>query len=406
MGSIKKIVLISSGQPSLNPRLVKEADALTGAGYDVTVLYAYWNDWGTQHDGQLFAGKKWKAVRLGGDPEQKRFLWFLSRSIHRFSRLIIERTGDYKSFADFAISRSSYFLKKGAKKHKADLYIAHNLGALPAAASAAARNKKPYGFDAEDFHRQEIDDDINSFHYKICSFLEDKYLPGANYITASSPMIADQYAALYKRPVTTILNAFPRTNDLSIVKNEKKLLKLFWFSQTIGPLRGLEQVIQAIGQSGVKCELHLLGKPVEGYKQSLSELAHDAGIANYNLYFYEPVKASQIFSIASQFDIGLASETGSCLNRDISLTNKIFTYIQCGLAVAASNTNAQIRLLEQYPQTGEVYKNATELSAILNKYNKNRDLLYQTKTAAYQTGQTELNWEMESEKFLKVIANV
>lgn len=386
--------------------MVKEADALTDAGYEVTVLYAYWNDWGTLHDAQLFAKKKWIAIRLGGDPEQKRFLWFLSRLIHRISHLIVQKTGDYKSFADFAISRSSFFLKKGAKKHKADLYIAHNLGALPAAAHAAALNNKPYGFDAEDFHRQEIDDSIDSFHYKICTYLEDKYLPGANYITASSPMIADQYAALYKRTVSPILNVFPRATGLSIVKNEKESLKLFWFSQTIGPGRGLELVIRAIGQSGVNCELHLLGKPVEGYKQSLSELARDAGIANDNLYFHEPVKASQIFSIAPQFDIGLASETNSCLNRDISLTNKIFTYIQCGLAVAASNTMAQSSLLEQYPQTGGVYKNAAGLSAILNKYNKNRDLLYQTKRAAYQTGQTELNWETESKKFLKVIEHV
>ncbi|MBB3057106.1 hypothetical protein [Mucilaginibacter gotjawali] len=406
MAPEKKIVLISSGQPSLNPRLVKEADALTDAGYAVTVLYAYWNDWGTLHDEQLFAKKKWSAIRLGGDPEQKRFLWFLSRLIHRLSRFMVKKTGAYKTFGDFAISRSSYFLKEAAKNYNGDLYIAHNLGALPAAAHAAAWNNKPFGFDAEDFHRQEIDDDLNSFHYKICTYLEDKYLPGASYITASSPMIADQYAALYKRTVTAILNVFPLTAGISIVKNEKKPLKLFWFSQTIGPGRGLELVVQAIGQSGVKCELHLLGKPVEGYKQSLSQLAHDAGIANYNLYFYEPVKASQIFSIASQFDIGLASETGSCLNRDISLTNKIFTYIQCGLAVAASNTRAQNSLLEQYSQTGKVYKNASDLSAILAQYHKNRELLYQTKTAAWQAGQTELNWETESRKFLKVIENV
>ncbi len=386
--------------------MVKEADALTDAGYDVTVLYAYWNDWGTLHDEQLFAKRKWRAIRVGGDPLQKRFLWFLSRLIHRLSRFIVQKTGVYMPFGDFAISRSSYFLKEVAKKYEGDLYIAHNLGALPAAADAAARNKKFYGFDAEDFHRQEIDDDINSFHYKICTYLEDKYLPGANYITASSPMIADQYAVLYKRNVTAILNVFPRTAGISIVKNEKKPLKLFWFSQTIGPGRGLELVVEAIGQSRVKCELHLLGKPVGGYKQNLTQLAQDAGIANYNLYFYEPVKASQIFSIGSQFDIGLASETSSCLNRDISLTNKLFTYVQCGLAVVASNTRAQHSLLELYPQTGQVYKNAADLSAILNKYHKNRELLYQTKTAAWQTGQNELNWEMESAKFLKLIENV
>jgi glycosyltransferase involved in cell wall biosynthesis len=279
------------------------------------------------------------------------------------------------------------------------------LGALPAVAKAAAQHKKPFGFDAEDFHRQEIDDDVNSLHYKICSYMEDKYLPAANYLTASSPLIAEKYGQLYNKQVMAILNVFPKTPAFPIVQNKNKPLKLFWFSQTIGPGRGLELVISAIGQTKAICELHLLGQPVNGYKQELSQLAQEAGIANYNLYFYEPVKASQLFNVAAQFDVGLASETGTCLNRDISLTNKLFTYIQCGIAVAASNTSAQTAFMAQYPQTGKIYNNAKELSTILSTYNENRELLYQTKKESFEAGQAQLNWENESQKFLNVIEN-
>ena len=398
----KKIVIISSGQPSLNPRLVKEADALAEAGYLVTVLYAYWNDWGTQHDRHLLAEKNWKAVRLGGSPEQKRAAWFFSRLIHKVSRFMLKKRGGYSNFADPAIARSSYFLIKKAKKYKADLYIAHNLGALPAAAKAALRYKKPYGFDAEDFHRQEIDDDINSFHYKICSYLEDKYLPSATYLTASSPLIAKKYAQLYNRPVTDVLNVFPQTPVFPIVKNENKHLKLFWFSQTIGPGRGLETAIEALSLTENTIELHLLGQLANGYKQQLLQLAQNKGINN-QVFFYGPVPADKLFNTAAQFDIGLASETGFCLNNNMALSNKLFTYIQCGLAVAASNTSAQSAFMAQYPQTGKVYNNAKELSAILSAYNENRGLLYQTKKEAFEIGQTQLNWENESQKFLNVV---
>jgi hypothetical protein len=163
-----KIVLISSGQPSLNPRLVKEADALTEAGYEVTVLYAYWNEWGTKYDELLLSKKKWKAVRVGGDPQKQFLTWFFSRLIHKASKAILEKAGNFNYFSEYAIARASYFLIKEAKKHKADLYIGHNLGALPATVKTAKFYKKPCGFDAEDFHRQEITDDVNSFHYKIC----------------------------------------------------------------------------------------------------------------------------------------------------------------------------------------------------------------------------------------------
>jgi len=114
----------------------------------------------------------------------------------------------------------------------------------------------------------------------------------------------------------------------------------------------------------------------------------------------------EIFHIAPQFDVGLASETGFCLNNNIALSNKIFTYIQSGLAVAASNTPAQSALMNQYSNTGKIYKSATELANILNAYNAGREMLYQTKKDSYQTGQTELNWETESEKFLKLVENV
>lgn len=386
--------------------MVKEADSLGNAGFEVTVLYAYWNHWGTLHDQQLFASKKWSAIRLGGDPDQKRITWFLSRLIHKISGFILQKTGNYKYLADLAIARSSYLLINGAKKYKADLYIAHNLGALPAAAKTAGFYKKPFSFDAEDFHRQEVNDDINSFHFKICRYLEDRYLPSANYFTASSPLIAGRYAALYKRTITTLLNVFPKTPALLTVHNEDKPLKLFWFSQTIGPNRGLEMIIQAMSLTKTIFELHLLGHPPDGYQRNLIDLMQTAGIDEKNILFYEPLNAGEIFNFASQFDIGIASETGFCLNNNIALSNKIFTYIQSGLAVAASNTPAQRGLLDLYPQIGKIYSNAAELSAILNWYHENRELLYKTKNEAFKIGQSKLNWENESQKFLNLVENV
>jgi glycosyltransferase involved in cell wall biosynthesis len=403
----KKVVIVTSGQPSLNPRVVKEADALTEAGYLVTVLYAYWNDWGTQHDEQLFAEKKWRAIRIGGDPKQKPLSYFFSRLIYKTDTLLLRATGCYSCFAELAVARSNYFLIKEAKKHQADLYIAHNLGALPAAVKAAKLNKSRCGFDAEDFHRQEVTDDINSHPYKISKYIEDEYLPLTDYITASSPLIAERYTSLYKSEVTAMLNVFPKTTIPAIIYNENKSLKLFWFSQTIGPNRGLEMIIEAMKLTVGNIELHLLGQVSESYKQNLLHVDKAIDVTYNHIYFYEPVKAEAIFRLASRFDIGLASEVAStCLNRDISLTNKIFTYLQSGLALTASNTTAQSEFLNQYPQTGRIYKNAKELSLILNEYDKNRELLFQTKKESFKVGQTQLNWENEGRKFLSVVEKV
>jgi glycosyltransferase involved in cell wall biosynthesis len=401
----KSVLLISSGQPSLNPRLVKEADALTNAGYEVTVLYAYWNEWGTRHDKELLAGKKWQAICAGGDPKEKQLNWFLSRLIQKTASSLLKNTNCYSWFADLAIARSSYFLAVEARKYPADLYIGHNLGALPATVKTAKLHKKPCGFDAEDFHRQEVTDDIHSYPVKISKYIEDKYLPQVVYITASSPLIAENYSLLYQRNITAILNVFPKVN-LHVADNKNKPLKLFWFSQTIGPNRGLELIIEAMGLAGINIELHLLGELNNDYKQNLFSLSKTIENVNTEIFFYEPIKAGEIFQFAAQFDIGLAAETIVCLNREISLTNKLFTYIQSGLAVAASDTVAQRTFIDQYPQTGKVYRNAKELASILIEYHKNRELLFQTKKESFGLGQTKLNWENESSAFMKVIDNI
>jgi len=403
---LKKIVLITSGMPALNPRLVKEADALWDAGYEVTVLYTYWNDWGAALNKQLLAEKKWTAIQAGGDPDEKPFVYLLSRLVHKVAKLLAEKTGRYSYFANTAIARSSFFLTREAKKHPADLYIAHNLGALSAAVKAAKHFEKPCGFDAEDFHRQETDDDTNSYHYRMATFIEDKYLPLVNYLTASSPLIAERYARLYKRTIPSILNVFPKTEQLKVVNNIDKPIQLFWFSQNLGPKRGLEIIIEALGLTKTSFNLHLLGNVSPQYKEQLLQLAQSKEVDTACIYFYPPLKADEIFGFAARFDIGLASETGFCLNNNIALSNKLFTYIQSGLAVVASNTPAQSALISQYPQIGKTYKNAAELAAVLPAYAKDRSLLNRTKKEAWETGQAVLNWDIECHKFLDIVENV
>ena len=40
MNNPRRVCLVSGGHPSSNPRLVKEADALAAAGYELTVVHA------------------------------------------------------------------------------------------------------------------------------------------------------------------------------------------------------------------------------------------------------------------------------------------------------------------------------------------------------------------------------
>jgi glycosyltransferase involved in cell wall biosynthesis len=401
-----KIVLVSSGQPSLNPRLVKEADSLADAGYQVTVIYQYWNHWGTQLDKKLLPGKKWKAIRVGGSPDENKRVYWYSRLRHKLGQKITGVFGVKSPFAEMAIGRCTNLLIQEASKHNADLYIAHNLAALPAAVKAAKKNKSKCGFDAEDFHRYEVSDNNAELDVRLKTYIEDKYLPHVNYLTTSSPLISDAYQKLYALSPLTLLNTFPMEKPVEAVSTrEDEKLKLFWFSQTVSSDRGVADCIKALQLiDKPDIELHLLGYASDSIKQQLS----DAAGSKVALFFHEPIPSDEIIAFASQFDIGLAMEAGVPFNRDICLTNKIFTCVQAGLAIIASDTSAQSQLLNKYPGIGSIYQkgNIQSLADAISYYNQNRAQLLSSRAKSSAIAKEELNWEHESQKFLSLIKNI
>lgn len=404
-----KIVLITSGQPALNPRLVKEADALTATGYQVTVIYQYWNDWGTEMDRQLLPSRKWKAVHVGGSPKGKKALYLATRIQHKTAKTLVKWFGLKHKLAERAAGRCVFLLLKEALRQPADLYIAHNLAALPVAVLAAKKTKSQCGFDAEDFHRNEISNDPNDFDVRLKTFLEEKYFPQTDCLTVSSLPITALYQELFPlKKIVTVLNAFPMVKEVTLpIVKPNEPLKLFWFSQTIGLNRGLQDVLSALKTlENEQIELHLLGflskETNSGIQDFITGLRFGKKPA---VIFYSPVNAEKLPVFAAQFDVGLALEPGFCKNNDAALSNKIFTYLQAGLAVAASDTVAQKQFLNENPDLGFCYEkgNGQQLANILKRFIEEPDLLQKTKLAAYQAARSHYNWETESVKFLKVV---
>jgi len=405
----KKVVLITSGQPSLNPRLVKEADALTGSGFQVTVIYQYWNVWGTKTDQLWLSSKKWSAIRIGGSPKQHKVVYWLSRFQHKTVKKLFKYFGFKHQLAERAAGRCTFLMLKEALRHPADLYIAHNLAALPIAVLAAKKHKAKCGFDAEDFHRNEVSDDPNHSDVRLKTYLEEKYIPQTDYLTASSLAITQLYQKLFpSKKIVTVLNAFPIEKEVQLpIVQLNQPLKLFWFSQTIGLNRGLQDVFSALKfLEDELIELHLLGFLDEQTSVKLNELI--AGLQFQKkpfIFFHPPVNPDQLSIFAAKFDIGLALEPGFSINNNAALSNKIFTYLQAGLAVVATDTLAQKQFMAENPQLGFCYEkgNAQQLSEILKHLLNAPELLLKTKQEAYISARSNLNWETESLKFLKVV---
>ena len=260
-----RVCLVTSTHVSANPRLVKEADALCDAGYAVHVVAADVNVRLRELDGGILLRAHWDYTLVG------RGLWIsyaLMTVFQRMARLVLRyRFSGKLSVARIAHHRLTGRLTNITKRVSADLYIAHNLAALPAAAAAALANGANLGFDAEDFHTEELNHyQRNGGDQVARELIERRLLPRCRHLTGASPLIAEAYNDRYGVRMEPILNVFP----LSEAPEEEPGMSLelvprslYWFSQTVGAGRGLEPLLKAMSGMVEPPILYLRGNITE-----------------------------------------------------------------------------------------------------------------------------------------------
>jgi glycosyltransferase involved in cell wall biosynthesis len=310
----------------------------------------------------------------------------------------------------YAVCRVMPELAGAAMRAKADLYIAHYTGALVAAAGGARANRALFAFDAEDFETGSYPLAAGpSPMDRLVERFERQYLPRCSYVTAASPGIAEAYNARYGIPLpTTILNVFPlaeRPRELRGTPPDGPL-RLYWFSQTIGLGRGLEDVIQAMGQlKGCKIELHLRGRWAGRYKEGLFSLATSVGVLRQQIYSHDPEPQSEMIRLAALHDVGLALERKDTENHDLCLANKIFTYLLAGNAVIATATRGQQLIMETIGEAGFSYEpgDVNALVRCLRLWYENRNFLQQAREKSWDWGTRRFNWDLEKKKLVQQV---
>jgi glycosyltransferase involved in cell wall biosynthesis len=402
----RKICIISTGQPSTNPRLVKEADALSEAGFQVTVIVCHWVRWADELDKNIVKGRSWSCRYAGGNQTSELARYYWTRIRHKAARTIVEFFGCLSPWAELASTRAMTELSRAALETKSDLYIAHYLGALPAACRAAKKYRAKVSFDAEDYHRGQLEPNEESYVQRLTVYMGDKYIPQCDFMVSASPLISDAYRKLYpSKPHQAILNVFPmslRPKKL-ILSDTQQPLRLFWFSQTIGSNRGLEDVIRAMGLLGRRdIELHLLGQWLTGFRPRFMKLIAEAGLQTSQFIFHPTMHPDFLVQFASQYDIGLAIEQPVNLNRQICLTNKIFIYLMAGNALIATDTPAQRPVAAQIGEDAWIYcaGDIEKLSRGIQRWANDRDSLNRARSKSWTIAESKFNWDTIEKKTL------
>jgi len=262
-----RILILTSGSLSRNPRPAKEAAALAAAGHRVTVLRPPEGPPYDQLDVEFAAGAGFenRTVAAGATGAGKSF--------RRAARWIARRAVPL-GFESVAALGEAGDLLAAARATPAELTIVHNEIALWAGRRLLRLGRR-VAADIEDWYSEDLlPRDRRHRPIRLLQSLEAEMLQHAAYVSTTSAALSSALHRRYggRRP-EVITNSFP----LQPAPRPQRPagggpVAFFWFSQTLGPGRGLEGFLPTWAALAGPSRLVLLGEPRPGFAEHLRSL--------------------------------------------------------------------------------------------------------------------------------------
>jgi glycosyltransferase involved in cell wall biosynthesis len=406
---VAKILILIGGHLCTAPRPQKEAETLVQVGHDITVRGFWFDPELVKRDRTLIADKRWHFEPILDFQPQYRLE---NQKVRLHSRLARELYRRFKIFSPEFLGYGAKAMLKVARQAKADLTIVHSEVGLWVGNQLLNEGYR-VGVDFEDWFSEDLLPEARANRpISQLKVLEGRLMRECKYCLTTSHAMADAMADAYQAPKPTVIyNSFPWAERSQIdgqIKDRKNLdlTSVHWFSQTIGPGRGLELLFQALSYLSQPIEIHLRGNYPDHSRQWLEALVPKEWS---NLLFIHPtVPNAQLLSRIAEHNIGLALESDSPPSRNLTVTNKIFQYLQAGLTVIATETDGQRELISQHPSMGIIISQnspkslASAISALLN----NSSQVIPSNNAPALEIAKELSWEICSTYLVNLVDEV
>ncbi len=353
---VARIVIQIGGHLCTAPRPQKEAAALSEAGHDVLVIGVWFHDSLVNRDKRLLRDVAYKfkpAVDPGGGSIGSCLAAVRSKIGSRRARSRFIRKG---VFSPRLLGMAAPELMGAVRKNDFDLLIVHSEAGLWIGNELLKRGQR-VGVDFEDWFSRDLPKSSRSGRpVKKLEEFESTLAQRCTYRLATSRAMADSIAAAYRvDPPETVPNSFDFAErfDLDGERKDRTDLNrpsLHWFSQTIGPGRGIEVLMEALGRTTRDVQVHLRGDLPDRYSEWLHKLIPVS--RREQVFVHSQVANTELLSRIAEHDIGLAIETNQIENRDVTTTNKVYQYLLGGLAVIATDTRGQREVFESNPDAG------------------------------------------------------
>ncbi len=395
-----RILIVSGAALSRNPRVLKEAATLAEAGHDVTVLTLRNHALAESFDLRIMATARFRRIVLdvAAAPGASRIQVLFRRLKTARARWVARKFG----VVTMETIGPAGELLALARRQPADLVIGHTELGLWVAARLLAEGRK-VAADIEDWHSEDLPPaDRTGRPVQLLRETEAALLRGAAYTTTTSGALADalHQAGGGRRPVV-VSNSFPlQSNPRNTSPGDPPAF--IWFSQTLGSDRGLEGFLDAWNRMTIHSRLVLVGEDHGGYRETLRALVSSS--RQSLIEFRDLVPPDELPGLIARHDVGLALEANNCLNRDLTITNKILQYLNAGLAIVVTPTAGQREVLAHDPAAGILLEaDPSANAAALDRLIGDPARLQASQGAARRLAETHYCWEHESRTLLNLV---
>lgn len=397
MAAAPTILILTSGPLCRNPRVLKEATSLGDAGFDVTVMTVANLRRFEAYDAELLKSAKFRKVALdhvssggikGARALASRLRTWLARHAARIGVQSPQALGPAAA------------LGRMARDYSAELTIVHTEMPFCIGCGLIKRGRR-VAADFEDWHSRDLLPQTRTTRpMRLIRDAERELIQRSAYTsTTSHAMAAAINAELGGAVPLVITNSFPLQAEPT-GKSQVDPPSLFWFSQTIGPGRGLELFISAWRNTACASRLTLLGDVDATYKEKL--INRLPAERRDHLRFLPVTPPSVLPTEIARHDVGLALELDFPTSKNCTISNKILQYLNAGVAVLASDTIGQIEVLTRAPDVGIIatLSQTTELTAKLDALLSDRQRLAAMGKAARRAAEDIYCWEREAPRLV------
>ncbi|MDX1973078.1 MAG: glycosyl transferase family 1 [Candidatus Sumerlaeia bacterium] len=331
------------------PRPQKEAMVLQSLGHEVVIRGVSVDE--AKHERDMEIAQRLNLSWEFTDLRHNRGL----RLLHRKGTQWLAQKG-WRYLSHFTPELLGYGIRQTLQKSmesKADLTIAHGEPSLWVACELLKMGKR-VGLDLEDWHSEDLLPSARVTRpITVLSKLEHTLLQQGRYRVTTSNAMAQELERTHGVSVPRVVyNSFPldfygAKESVPSKFSTSDKLRLVWFSQVIGPGRGLEELSVALQRlsdserSQICCTL--IGERKNCYEAWFQEHVFPLGDT---FKIQPPVEPWNLGEKLQRHDVGLALETNTIRNRDLTITNKVFQYLEAGLHVIATPTRGQREVFE------------------------------------------------------------